>query len=383
MIVCSIFLSAVLIPLTFSPVPNAYVTSLAMVVDDGCMVAGQRHEYDVSSQTGEIHGWSVRGGCSRPTLEEAPEYVRMRDDAQPRREGYLPRELRIKLYGDVVALRRGGLTYGGIVKEVRRRYGVRISKSHISYWIRGMHNPYNGRRIPSIELLKPSEELAYVIGVILGDGYTYMRRRSIKGYNHAWIGLKARDREFVEESARCLAKVLNRRQIRPRYRDDVGKYVVEAKSKTLYELLRKPVDLDRLKPYIEHSERCVAAFLRGFADSEGSVDKRSYVRIYNTNVELLTYVKALLKRLNIESWGPKLQTRRGTVIRDPKTGKQYMTKKDVYVICIRARSIMNFYRYVGFAIGRKQRRLEEYIKRRTNPSPNLFPSSIPTHDSNK
>ena len=94
----------------------------------------------------------------------------------------LPRELRIKLYG-VVALRRGGLTYRGIIGEVWRRYGVRLSKSSISEWLRGIHNPYNGRRIPSLELLKPSEELAYVIGVKVGDGYTYRRRRTIKGYS--------------------------------------------------------------------------------------------------------------------------------------------------------------------------------------------------------
>jgi hypothetical protein len=47
--------------------------------------------------------------------------------------------------------------------------GVRLSKSSISEWLRGIHNPYNGRRIPSLELLKPSEELAYVIGVKVGD----------------------------------------------------------------------------------------------------------------------------------------------------------------------------------------------------------------------
>jgi intein-encoded DNA endonuclease-like protein len=285
---------------------------------------------------------------------------------------YLPRELRIKLYNDVVALRRGGLTYNGIIEEVWRRYGIRISKSSISEWLRGVHSPYNGRRIPSLELLKPSEELAYVIGVVLGDGYVYRRRCTIKGYNDVWIGLKAKDREFVEESARCLVKILDRRQIRPRFRDDVEKYVVEVESKTLYELLKKPVELDRLKKYIEHCERCVAAFLRGFADSEGCVNKRGYIRIYNTNIELLTYVKDLLKRLNIESTGPRIHVRRGTVIRDPRTGKQYMTKKDVYVICIRARSIMNFYRRVGFAIGRKQRRLEEYIKRRPQPLPQPF-----------
>jgi intein-encoded DNA endonuclease-like protein len=137
-----------------------------------------------------------------------------------------------------------------------------------------VHSPYNGRRIPSLELLKPSEELAYVIVVKVGDGYTSRRRRrTIKGYNHVWIGLKAKDKEF----ARCLAKVLGRRQIRPRFRDDVEKYVVEVESKTLYELLRKPVDLDKLKKYVEHCERCVAAFLRGFADSEGSVNKRGYI----------------------------------------------------------------------------------------------------------
>jgi intein-encoded DNA endonuclease-like protein len=106
----------------------------------------------------------------------------------------LPRELRIKLYGDVVALRRDRQTYSGIIGEAYRRYGVRISKSSISEWLRGMHSPYDGRRIPSLVFLEPSEELAYVIGVVLGDGYAYRRRRTIKGYSDGIIGLEARDR---------------------------------------------------------------------------------------------------------------------------------------------------------------------------------------------
>jgi intein-encoded DNA endonuclease-like protein len=127
-----------------------------------------------------------------------------------------------------------------------------------------------------------------MIDVVLGDGYAYRRGRTIKGYSDVVVGLKARDREFVEEFARCLAKVLGRREIRPRFRDDVGKYVVEVRSRTLYELLKKPVDLDRLKKYIEHCERCVAAFIRGFADSEGSVKKSGYIFILNTDLRLLT-----------------------------------------------------------------------------------------------
>jgi intein-encoded DNA endonuclease-like protein len=195
---------------------------------------------------------------------------------------YLPRELRIKLYNDVVALRRGGLTYRGIIKEIYRRYGVGISKSHISYWLRGVHSPYNGRRIPSLELLKPSEELAYVIGVKVGDGYTYRVRSVRKGYNYVMIGLEARDREFVEEFGRCLAIVLGRKPIKSIYTNNVAKYYVGVGSKTLYELFRKPVDLDRLKKYIERCERCVAAFIRGFADSEGIVNKLGYIIISTT-----------------------------------------------------------------------------------------------------
>jgi intein-encoded DNA endonuclease-like protein len=135
------------------------------------------------------------------------------------------------------------------------------------------------------------------------------------------IGLEARDREFVEEFGRCLAIVLGRKPIKSIYTNNVAKYYVGVGSKTLYELPRKPVDLDRLKKYIERCERCVAAFIRGFADSEGYVDKRGYIFIYNTNIELLTYVIGLLKRLNVESTGPKPDTRRGTIIHDLGRGR--------------------------------------------------------------
>jgi intein-encoded DNA endonuclease-like protein len=292
---------------------------------------------------------------------------------------YLPRELRIKLYNDVVALRRGGLTYRAIIGEVWRRYGARISKSHISYWLRGIHSPYNGRRIPSLELLKPSEELAYVIGVKVGDGYVGKKSRVRKGYNPVWIGLKAKDREFVEGFGRCLAKVIVRRQIRSRFRDDVGKYVVEVGSKTLYELLRKPVDLDRLKKYIEHL-RDAWQHSSWTSRTLKDVLTRGYISIYNTDLRLLTYINDLLRRLGIESTGPMLKARRGTIFYDPRRRKKYTRNKDVYVICIRVSSNTNFYRYVGFAMTMKQARLENYVKRNTGAF--TLPQPFPNHPQN-
>jgi intein-encoded DNA endonuclease-like protein len=101
-----------------------------------------------------------------------------------------------------------------------------------------------------------------MIGVCLGDGYTY---ENSAGYI---IRLQAKDKEFVEEFGRCLGNVLGRKPIRP-LKDARRTYAVVATSKTLYELLKKPVDLKRIKKYVEHCKKCTAAFLRGLFDSDG------------------------------------------------------------------------------------------------------------------
>ena len=260
-----------------------------------------------------------------------------------KRGPYLPRELRIKLYNDVRKLRKRGLSYTEIREEIHRKYGIWITKMTISNWVRGVSSPYNGRRIPSLELLKPSEDLGYVIGVRLGDGYTLKRN-----YDHI-IALRAKDKEFVKKFAICLAKVLGREPIKPRFAKNEKAYIAKVESKTLYELLKKPVDLKRIKPYVEHCPKCAAAFLRGLFDSEGHVHKKKgYIYLYNTNFEMLVYVQKLLwKYFGIEATGPW----------------PHKHIKGYYYIYIRAKDLPKFYRHIGFTIRRKQKRLEEYLKR--------------------
>jgi intein-encoded DNA endonuclease-like protein len=199
--------------------------------------------------------------------------------------------------------------------------------------------------------------------VKVGDGYAARKIRTVKSYNRVRIGLQVKDKEFAAELGRCLAKVLGRRPVKPRYSNLSRLYVVEVYSQTLYELLKKPVDLNKLKKFIEHCERCMAAFLRGFADSEGSVNRSGYIYISNTDYELLTYVKDLLKRLGIESTGPWPERRQGKTFYDHKTMKRYTRKKECYYIYIRTGSNINFYKNIGFTIRRKKRRLENYIKK--------------------
>ncbi|MEM0481447.1 MAG: hypothetical protein QXM16_00955, partial [Nitrososphaerota archaeon] len=82
-----------------------------------------------------------------------------------------------------------GLSYSRIIGSVRDRYGIKLRKSTISEWVRGIHSPYNGTRIPSIRFLKPSKELAYIIGVVAGDGYVKRKRQPRKSYHETSIGL--------------------------------------------------------------------------------------------------------------------------------------------------------------------------------------------------
>ena len=97
-----------------------------------------------------------------------------------------------------------------------------------------------------------------MIGVVLGDGYTYENNSA--GYI---IGLEAKDKEFVEDFGRRLGNVLGREPIRPRFMKDSGRYIAEAVSKTLFELLRKPVDLKRIKKYVEHCKKMHSGVSQG------------------------------------------------------------------------------------------------------------------------
>jgi intein-encoded DNA endonuclease-like protein len=291
--------------------------------------------------------------CPDPEGEE----VRKSDNLTKRRK-IPPRELRIKMYNDVHKLRKRGLSYTEIREELYRKYRDWITTRTISRWLHGVTSPYKGRRIPSLELLKPSQDLAYVIGVRLGDGNAYVNNT---GYI---IRLQAKDKEFVEEFGRCLGNVLGRKPIRP-FKDTRRTYAVVAASKTLYELLKKPIDLKRIKKYVEHCKKCTAAFLRGLFDSDGSVNKEGYIKLHNTDHEVLVYTQKLLwKYFGIESTGPWPDKRKGTIMHDPRTGKQYKTNADCYYIYIRTESLPKFYRYVGFTIRRKQKRLEDYLRRK-------------------
>jgi len=216
-----------------------------------------------------------------PVCPEGEEVKKMDNITKTKRKKYAPREIRVKAFHDVRKLRIRGLSITKIREEIYRKYGVWIGTRTISRWLHGVTSPYNGRRIPSLELLKPSEDLGYVIGVRLGDGNAY---ENSAGYI---IRLQAKDKEFVEKFGICLGNVLGRRPVRPW--KDAGRYAAVVVSKALYKLLREPIDLKRIKKYVEHCPKCIAAFLRGLFDSEGHVRKEGYIYLYISTIPTMRY----------------------------------------------------------------------------------------------
>ena len=137
----------------------------------------------------------------------------------------------------------------------------------------------------------------------------------------------------------------------------------------MYELLRKPADLDRLRPFIEHCENCMAAFLRGFFDSEGSISEAGEIKVSNTDLELLRYIGRLLGRLGIETGEPRLMAPKGTPTYFPGRKKTYKKRRDCFIMLIRMHCNPTYHLRVGFTIKRKQERLEQYVRRRQATQP--------------
>jgi len=229
----------------------------------------------------------------------------------------------------------------GITKVSRK---LNIPKSTLHYWRRGIYRPPSVRWMP-----KPSKELAYVIGVMLGDGYIVREHH----YDYD-IELKVKDYEFAEAFSRNIAKVLNKRFRKPHWSESHNRWRIYYRSKAFYTWYRRQ-DLDTLKQYIEHNRETVANFLRGFYDSDGNNYRYKHIFLYNSNLKLLRYTQYLLKKyFSIKATGPYLIAKAGS-IHIKRNGERIKTNHDIYCIAIsRMKDIRVFLSEIGFSIREKQ-----------------------------
>src|SRR5437660_4372599 len=268
--------------------------------------------------------------------------------SEVRVQKYLPFEVRVRLRARVLELNKLSMNYPQIQNEIINSTHIWLSKGSISEWVRGIHDPSGGKnKFRAVA----SPELAYVIGVIAGDG-----NLSIHGYNYEML-VSVTDRDFAEEFSRCLAKILGKPNLyKVRWSENRKRWIVQGSSIFLHRFLRG--GWQRLKRYVEHCYRCRASFLRALFDGEGTIN-RNRISIYNTDLRLLLYIRQLLSKFGIEMRNPYVHSLAGSILKDPRTGIFYERRRDCYTLGIRTADGLQFARHIGFAIQRKSRLLPQ------------------------
>jgi len=256
---------------------------------------------------------------------------------------YLPLGFRVRLRSRVSELAKLPMSYQQIQTEIFDSTHVWLSKGSISEWIRGIHDPSGGANKFRVVA---SPELAYVIGVIAGDG-----NLNVHGYNYEML-LSVTDYDFAKEFSRCLAKIMLKPNLyRIRWSEKRKRWIVQGSSILLHRFLSKP--WQHLKNHIEHSLQCRFSFLRALFDGEGSITGRN-LTITNTDLSLLLYVRNLLAKSGISTSMPRVTHRAGSVLKDPHTGRTYKRRKDCYVMRVSPMDLRRFARKIGFSIKRKR-----------------------------
>ncbi len=232
----------------------------------------------------------------------------------------------------------------GITKTSRR---LGIPERTLYYWKNGKYKPPTTKWTP-----EPSNELAYIIGVLNGDRYVYIGNHRYK------IQLRVKDLEVAETFSRAMAKTLNKKYSTSRWKKSDNRWGVVYHSKAFCVWFKEQT-LETLKLYIEHDKDTIASFLRGLYDSEGNhyIYKRKYnqIRLSNNNTELLRYVQYLLRKyFGIIATGLYIGTKAGAK-RKMKNGEIIKTKHDNYQIHInRKQHTQRFLDEIGFNIEEKQ-----------------------------
>jgi len=149
--------------------------------------------------------------------------------------------------------------------------------------------------------------LAYILGVLVGDGFA--TKKSREG-GHV-IGLSVGDEKFAETFAKHVKKL--------GYRTKVKKYgPYKANRKPRYRSLFysskffhwfKKLTTKKIEEMVTNKKEWIVAFIKGFYESEGTVGKDrkwSYLRIGNTDWKLMMLVHRLLFRLgyHFKLYGP-------------------------------------------------------------------------------
>ena len=266
----------------------------------------------------------------------------------------------IEIVQKVIDLSWEGLGYKRIIKQIKKDFSVNLSLGLLSYWFNHDVKMFGGQ---NHFLKKPTKELAYVLGVMFGDGNIFYHKKK----QDYVVRLEAIDRDFVEHFSKCVSKVLSKETNYAvvRYKQKaMGSfmYFARARSKELYYFIKElKEDFEKVKPFANAYPK---EFIQGLADSEGcpSISARNSFQVgvvvaVSTNENLLMFVCDLLfKSFEIKT-KLRLQHKAGktdSII----NGRSITRTMNLYSLIIaRVEDTKTYSKLIGFSIKRKQNKL--------------------------
>lgn len=196
-----------------------------------------------------------------------------------------------------------------------------------------------------------SKNLAYILGVVYGDGHVSVKQRKII--------LSATDYEFVDTFKKALEEWS---EFKVRFYSRMIKKPYYIKTRKLQWVAyidsieaAKFLSGFNLPDIYSADPKVISYFLKGFFDSEGCIDNKGSIYAYNTDYKLIQFVRSLLDLLDITN------TCRSYYGFTPDKSKKVLQ----YSIRISSKSKKTFKSLIGFSIYRKQIRLDlTFIEKR-------------------
>ncbi|MFH1823445.1 MAG: LAGLIDADG family homing endonuclease [archaeon] len=205
------------------------------------------------------------------------------------------------------------------------------------------------------DIKKLTNELAYILGVILGDGYCYIKKS--KRRTNGVIGLHVKDKDFADEFKKILYRWC---LIKPKKHFGERGYIVGLYSIDCARIILN-YDINKI---IKSSLKKKSLFLKGLFDSEGAViglnlQKRQFAKRWihfsNSNKEIIKIVEILLKDFKINF---KLKSRGHS---------GFGSKRLQYEIIFYGKdNLKKFFKSIGFSIKRKQQLLLKILNSYNN-----------------
>lgn len=234
----------------------------------------------------------------------------------------LPIKERVRLYNKAMTLRNlEGLGW----RRATRRLGIKGSA--VWNWYNNNRNPL--RRYNTFNTT-PSAKLSYILGAILGDGCVRERE----------IIFAVADKEFCQTVFSHILAIQETGKNPSIKRHRVG-FALCINSKSLATFIRKWENVQKVATAFP------SAFIKGFVDAEGNISEKR-IRIFNTNRNLLLFVKTLLARVGICS---RL-----------KLWKRNYGQPLYFLTISRKENLVRYYENIGFSIVRKIQYLEKAVE---------------------